>query len=297
MNNKDLKFIFFGTDNFSVIVLDELKKAGFIPKVIVTQPDKPAGRKQTITPPLTKIWGEKEGVKILQPEKLDDDFIKELVAAAATSPSTKNENETAAATDNTLPSWDLSITASYGKIIPEKVLNIPEHKSLNVHPSLLPLYRGASPVESAILSDDKDTGVTIMRMNAGMDTGPIIDQELVHFDEWPEKEKVLEKLGQIGGQILANIIPEWISGNIDEQEQDDGFATYTKLIKKEDGELDLADDPYKNFLKYKAYKPWPGTFFFKDGKRIKVTSADFINGEFKILKVIPEGKGEMDYVD
>lgn len=156
---KEIKYAYFGTDGFAVAILDELKKADLLPELIVTNPDKPKGRKLVMTPPEVKVWADENGIKTLQPEKLDEDFINSLK---------KDE-------------WDLFVVASYGKIIPEEIINLPKHKTLNVHPSLLPLYRGPSPIESAILDDSKETGVTIMRMDKKMDHGPILNQEFVFF--------------------------------------------------------------------------------------------------------------------
>jgi len=277
MTNKDLKFIYFGTDDFSVQVLEELEKEDFVPEIIVTAPDRPAGRGQKMQSPDAKKWANSKNIKVLQPEILDEDFIKEI-----------SEQE-----------WNLFIVASYGKIIGQDVLDIPEKGTLNVHPSLLPLYRGASPIESAMLNDSKETGVTIMLMDSKMDHGPILNQEFVIYDEWPKKIHVEEELAHIGGEMLARTIPLWISKEIDEQEQDHEMATFTKKISKEIGEINLKEDNRKNFLKIKALNPWPGAFFFikKDDKeiRVKITEASWINDSLQIDKVIPEGKKEMDY--
>ena len=290
MNNNPT-FIFFGTDDFSVIVLNELEKNGFIPSVLVTVPDKPKGRKLVLTPPETKVWADKRNILVLQPEKLNDEFVETLKKAGALR---------APAESQTNP-WDLFIAVSYGLIIPKKVLDIPTHGTLNVHPSLLPLYRGASPIESAMLDDRKETGVTIMKMDAKMDHGPILSQEIVSYDKWPTKEIVRNELAQKGGEALSKIIPMWLSGEILEQEQDHLSATYTKKIVKADGEIFLDDLPYKNFLKIQAYNPWPGAFFFvKHGDkktRVKITSAKFEDNKLIIERVIPEGKKEMSYED
>jgi len=284
MNNKPT-IVFFGTDDFSIVVLNELEKNGFVPEVIVTVPDKPKGRKLILTPPETKLWAQERGIKVFQPEKLNEDFVGELSGAQS-------------APDN---SFDLFIAVSYGLIIPQRVLDMPKHGTLNVHPSLLPLYRGASPIESAMLDDQKETGVTIMKMDSKMDHGPILSQEVVFYDTWPTKEIVRKDLAQKGGEALSQIIEPWIKGEILEQEQDHTNATYTKKIKKEDGEIFLEDEPYKNFLKIQALNPWPGTFFFiehADRKiRVKITSAKFEDGKLIIDKVIPEGKKEMSYDD
>ncbi|MFT5179850.1 MAG: methionyl-tRNA formyltransferase [Candidatus Paceibacteria bacterium] len=276
MNNKPT-IVFFGTDSFSVTVLNELKAKDFAPDLIITVPDRPKGRKLILTPSEAKVWAKENDIPTMEPEVLDEEFVNKL-----------KEKE-----------WDLFITASYGKIIPQSVLDIPTKGPLNVHPSLLPLYRGASPIESAMLDDMKETGVTIMLMDAKMDHGSILNQEVVEFDEWPKKKEVEDNLAKLGGQLLCQTIPLWINGDIEEQEQDHEMATFTKKIKKEDGLIDLDGNTKESYLKIKALNPWPGTFYFvKKGDkeiRVKITDASFIKGKFKILKVIPEGKKEMDF--
>ncbi len=294
MNNKN--YIFFGSDNFSIVVLEKLKEAGLIPKILVTAPDKPAGRGQKIAEPITKIWVKenlKNQTKILQPEKLDEEFINQI----------SNNN------------WDFFVVASYGKIISQQVLDIPQKGSLNVHPSLLPLYRGASPIETVILDDCKETGVTIMLMDQKMDHGPILNQEFVYFEKWPTKIEVEKKLATIGGKLLVETIPMWLDNEIEEQEQDHELATFTKKITKESGEIKLED--LKNnkkereiFLKVQALNPWPGVYFFieKNDKQVRIkikkaiwvtdpnnTEGDF--GRLKIETVLPEGKKEMNFED
>jgi len=296
-NNK-LNFIFFGTDDFSVNVLNELRESGFIPKVLVTAPDRPAGRGQKMQKSEAKIWAEEINIsndfkiEILQPEKLDDDFVTEI---------SKQE-------------WDFFVTASYGKIISQKVLDVAQKGAFNVHPSLLPLYRGASPIESAILDDNKETGVTIMLMDEKMDHGPILNQEVVYFEEWPTKLEVEGKLAKIGGQLLCETINLFLNGEIEEQEQDHSTTTFTKKITKEMGQIDLSDLEKsfndeklarKIFVKIQALNPWPGVFYFFKNKdketRVKIKSASWDNNsnevKIKIGRVLPEGKKEMDYED
>lgn len=271
------KIAFFGTDEISVYVLEELFKANIKIDLIVSTPDTKQGRGMKLTPTPTKLWAEKNNVPIIQPEKLDSNFVKKITE---------------------ITDWNLFIVTSYGKIVPKIVLDIPIHKTLNVHPSLLPLYRGATPIESAMLDDKLETGVTIMRIDEGVDSGPILKQESISFKEggWKTKPEVAEILARAGGKLLAETIPSWINGDIQEKEQDHDMATFTKKISKSDGELDINEEnSRKNYLKYLAYQPWPGVFFFRDGKRVKITEVIFDNGEFKILKVIPEGKKELDY--
>ena len=279
MQNTPIKFAFWGTSEFSVYILDSLKSKGFLPSLIISTSDKPQGRKLEIKPTLTKIWAQENNIPILQPARLDDEFFYQL-----------KTND-----------YQLFIVASYGKIIPDKFLNIPKYKTLNVHPSLLPKLRGPSPIETAILEDMKRTGVSIMRLDKEMDHGPIIAQVEYNVPEWPKKEELEKTLGDIGGELLSNILPKWVSGEIKEIEQDHSKATFCKKIEKQDAELDLAGNPYLNFRKVKAYSGWPNAFFFleNDGKKIRVIVKDakYENGDFIITRVIPEGKKEMSRDD
>lgn len=272
--NNNTKFVFFGTDTFAVKVLDTLKNRGFIPSLIVTQPDKPVGRKQTITAPPTKIWGTINNVDISQPETL------------------KNVPE-----ELTTDRFDFFVVASYGKIIPQAILDLPKLGTLNIHPSILPKYRGASPLEYTILNGDSETGVTIMLMDAKMDHGPILNITKYEIPNpntitYPE---LLKTLAELGANSLAGIIPEFVSGQIKPQEQNHDQATYTKLIKKTDGEINPFNDPKTAWRKYRAFIEWPGVYFFKDNKRIIVKQARLENDQFIIERIIPEGKNEMDW--
>ena len=281
MNHKPIKFVFWGTSEFSVYVLDSLKSKGFLPALIVSTPDKPQGRKLEIKPTLTKIWAQENNIPVLQPEKLkeNEELFSQLTALNS----------------------DVFIVASYGKIIPDILLNIPKHKTLNVHPSLLPKLRGPSPIESAILKDMKKTGVSIMRLDKEMDHGPILAQLEYNVPEWPKKEELEKTFGDIGGELLVNILPKWIAGEIEEIEQDHSKATYCVKIEKNDALLDLAARPYENFRKVQAYSGWPNAFFFleNNGKKIRVIvkEAKYENGDFIITRVIPEGKKEMSRED
>jgi len=178
--------------------------------------------------------------------------------------------------------------------MPENILNITKLGSLNIHYSLLPKYRGASPVESAILNGDTETGVTIQKMEYKMDSGPIIATEKTEIFPDEKAPDLRKRLLKIGGELLVKMLntPEW-----KETPQDESGATFCKKIKKEDGLMDLADNTKKNYNKFRAYAAWPRTFFFQNGKRIIITAAVLENGEFKIKKVLPEGKKEIKYED
>ncbi len=294
MNN--MKYVFLGTDNFSVNVLDQLKISGFLPSLIITVPDRKSGRGQKIQSPLIKSWASINDVPILQPEKLDTDAEQQIKSI--------------------IPDSKLFIVASYGKIIPKIILDIPQKGTLNVHPSLLPKYRGASPIETAILNDDKKTGVTIMLMDEKMDHGPIITQESHDFAEWPMKTLAEKDLAIQGGKLLSEAINPWILGEITAKEQSHDKASYTQKITKEDGRVDFeiikniiclsgenksrADyaEERKLFLKIQALNPWPGVYFTINhlGKeiRVKIIDADWVDNKIIIKNLRPEGRNSTD---
>jgi len=283
MNSKseNLKIAFFGTPRLAVYVLNELKKAKMTPDIIITAPDKPAGRKLILTPPPAKLWAEENLISTFQPETL------------------KNTDAIQAIKDE--GSWDIFIVAAYGKILPKEILDIPKHGTLNVHPSLLPRLRGASPIQTAIL-EEKETGVSIMMVDEEMDHGPIVAQEKVTVPNWPPSAGELEEiLARKGGKMLTETIPKWISGEIEAEDQNHDNATITKKITKEDGLIYLDDNPEKNYRKIQAFSIWPRAYFFTkhNGKktRVIITSAELKDEKLIIKKVIPEGKKETLYGD
>ena len=277
-----IPFTFFGSSHMSIIVLDELKSAGYIPACIITTPDKPQGRKLILTPNVVKTWAQQNGITVYDPAKLDVAFIENLKL--------------------NIEHCNVFIVASYGKIIPQAVLDIPVRKTLNIHPSLLPLYRGASPLQSAMLDDVKHTGVSIMRIDEVMDHGPLIAQKEITVQEWPTYEIFEADMAREGARILADILPGWINGTIEEKEQDHSRATYTKKFTKSDALIDLSSsDQYLTFRKIQAFHERPQAYFMiaHNGTdiRVKVTQASFKNNTLIIEKVIPEGGKEMSYAD
>jgi methionyl-tRNA formyltransferase len=285
------RIAFFGTPVFAVTILNELEKAGIIPTLIVTAPDKPKGRGLVLTAPPVKEWAQAHEVTYIQPQSLrHDDIEKDILINSE---------------------WDLCIVAAYGKILPKEILDLPSAGTLNVHPSLLPKFRGASPIESQILADEKEVGVTIMLMDEELDHGPIVAQARIVPEEWPLHASDLEELlATEGGALLAETIPLWLSDadNMHSDRAMDGIepalkpepqahslATFTKKITKEDGKIELSGGAYQNYLKFCAYEGWPGIYYFKDGKRIKIVSAVYVDGVFTPTRIIPEGKAERDY--
>jgi len=276
----EIKFAFFGTPFFAEVILDKLEHAGFLPSVIITTPDKPKDRGLALAIPETKKWARERNILVFQPVKLDSEFISKL----------KEEK------------YDLFIVASYGKIIPKEIIDMPKYGTLNVHPSLLPKLRGASPIEGAILSGEK-TGVTIMLIDEEMDHGPIIAQKELDISnsEILSRNELEEKLAKMGGEILADTIPKWIAKELNAKEQEHKKATYTKKIKKEDGLIDLNESAEKNLRKIRAYDGWPGAYFFINHNtrsvRVLIKNAEIKEGKLDILRVVPEGKKEMSWDD
>lgn len=281
----DILIAFWGTSRFSVIVLDKMAKNGILPSLIITAPQRPKGRGLALTPSDVKIWADAHGILTIEPNKLDSKFCDQLSAA----------------------SCELFIVASYGKIIPGVVLDMPKHGTLNVHPSLLPKLRGASPLQSAILEDvpvgsTHETGVTIIEIDEEMDHGPIIAQEKITIPNWPPKESDLEEtLGMCGGKLLVKTIPRWMANEITPVAQDHARATYTQKITKQNGQIDLADDPAQTYRRIRAYDTWPRAYFLAErgGREIRVivTDAEIRENKLILKRVIPEGKREMSYED
>ncbi len=275
-------FAFFGTPRFSVYVLDALERKGILPALVVTAPDKPRGRGMNISPSPVKTWALERGIDIAQPLRLSDpDFLGPF--------------------QNT--QWDVCVVAAYAKLITPAILHTPSHGCLNVHPSLLPRFRGPSPVLSAILENTRDTGVSIMLMDEQLDHGPIVSQARIELEEeaWPPKGSFLEELlATEGGNFLAETIPAWLAGNIVPEAQDESKATYTKKFTDTDARIDLDNDPYQELLKIRAFDANPRAHFFsktKQGKELRViiTDAEIKNSALNILRVIPEGKSEMSF--
>lgn len=277
---KDISIAFFGTPQLSVWVLEELKAAGIVPSLVVTAPDTPQGRNLKLAPTAVKVWAQENDVLALEASSLKDRTnISELANSE----------------------WDLFIVAAYNFILPKWLLELPTHGTLNVHPSLLPKLRGPSPVRSAILLDQKDAvGVSVIVLDEQIDHGPILAQANVALEEWPIQGHILDELlFREGGRLLAEVLPLYLQGDVTPEAQNDTQATFSKKFKKEDGLLDLGDDPYKNYLKFCAFDGWPGTYFFVTHNdkqlRVKITQAAYQDKKFVIEKVIPEGKKEMAY--
>ncbi len=285
--DKNLKIIFIGTPEFGAIILEELVKNNYKPILVITNPDKPVGRKQIMTPPPVKLVAQKHNILLAQPEKIKN-YQSEI--------------------KNFAP--DLIVVAAYGQIISKEILGIPKYECLNVHPSLLPKYRGASPIQSAILDGEEKTGVTLMLMDEKMDHGPILALQELEISRLRQSfggqsipkttyQELHNKLAELGAKLLVETIPNWISGKIKPKPQDESKATYTKILKKEDGKISWNKSAKEIERQIRAFNSWPGSFTLcqKNDKNIKVKilEADVLDDKLIIKKVQPEGKKPMDY--
>ncbi|MFW6283154.1 MAG: methionyl-tRNA formyltransferase [Minisyncoccales bacterium] len=240
------KIIFFGTPNFSKLILKELVEEKFNITAVVTKPDKPVGRGQKMSSTPVKKFALKKGITILEPKKVKD--IKKKLEKL---------------------NPDLAIVAAYGQIIPKEILEIPQKGILNIHPSLLPKYRGPTPIQAAILNGDKKTGVTIILMDEKMDHGPILSQKEITITS-PTYKELFQKLVNESKKLIVKTIPRWIDGKIELREQNHSNATYTSLLKKEDGKINWNNEAIKIERKVRAYNPWPSTFTYFNSKLLKI---------------------------
>jgi len=272
-----MRFAYFGTPYVARDTLAALVDAGYVPAVVITSPDAPRDRGMTLTPCETKAWALEHSIPVLTPAKLDDAFLAELSAYAC----------------------DYGIAVAYGKIIPQAVLDSFPKGILNVHYSLLPAYRGASPVETALWNGDAATGVTIQQMAYELDAGDILAQQEAAIEPEYTTLTLRPKLIAAGAELLIKTLPSFIEGTVARLPQDGARATRAPKIRKEQGLLDLAADAQQNWNTYRALRESPGTYFFaeKEGKRIrvKVTDAALQGGQFVITRIIPEGKAEQDF--
>lgn len=271
-----MNVIFFGTPDFVLPIPQALLEAGFNLMAVVTNPDRPVGRKQILTPSPVKKWAQDHQIPTLTPEKLD---------ANHQSPIT-----------NYRP--DLGVLAAYGKIIPQNLIDLFPLGILVVHPSLLPRYRGASPVQAAILSGDKETGVSIIKMDEKMDHGPIVSQFKEEIKPNDTAEALYRRLFQKTAEVLVTILPAYTEGRLTPRKQDHSKATFCKLLKKEDGFIDLENPPSPETFKrmIRAYHPWPGVW-----TRLRASSAEAaakaeqgFGGQARIIKFLPEGKLQLE---
>ena len=253
MNNK--KIVFMGTPKFAVPVLEMLIE-NYGVDLVITQPDKKVGRKEVLTPPPVKVVALENNIKVLQPEKI----------------STDEE------TYNTLKDLnpDIIITAAYGQLVPDKILEIPEYKCINVHGSLLPKLRGGAPIQYSILEDHKKTGITIMYMVKKLDAGDMISKVEVDILDSDNYEILHDKLSVAGRDLLNETLPKIFSGDIAPEKQDDAEATFARNILREDEKINWNTSAREVFNKVRALDPTPGAFTYLDGNILKIWTSEVL---------------------
>lgn len=270
-----MKIIFFGTPEYAVLVLQELVKIYEI-LAVVTNPQSPVG---TLSVPVTPLSGVEKFAKSHKIEVLSSQKLSEH------KPKIKSLKP------------DLGVVAAFGKIIPKDILEIPKFGFLNVHSSLLPKFRGPSPVQYAILEGEKETGVTIIKIDERVDHGPILATEKEKILNNDTTRTLSERLFKHGGKLLVKIIPDYISGKIKLLSQKHQKATFTKLVRKEDGLLNPKDSSQLLERKTRAFHPWPTLYTFLDNNRVIIHQAHLKNGKFVPDLVQVEGKKPISYED
>lgn len=270
-----MKIIFMGTPDFSVPTLDAIKKDGNEIVLVVTQPDKKKGRKGILTPPPVKEWAVKNNISIFQPVKLrEKQNIEELEKYEA----------------------DVIVVAAFGQILPKEVLDMPKYGCINVHASLLPKYRGASPIQWAILNGDDETGVTTMQMDIGLDDGDILLQKKVPISSEDTGGSLFDKLSKVGADLLIETLHRIEKNDIVRIPQDDEKATHVGLIKKDFGILSFDEENKYILNKIRALNPWPSAFTFYKDKMVKIwkaKSVSFNNKGYEYGDLVIENKDEL----
>src|SRR3990167_646658 len=272
-------FVYFGTPKVASDTLALIIERGFVPAIVVTSPDAPKGRGLALTQSETKALALAHTIPVMTPENLDAEAVATIRAFGC----------------------EYAVCVAYGKIFPEELINAFPGGVLNVHYSLLPKYRGETPVETALLRGESETGVTIQKMVKELDAGDILAQETTPIAPDETARELRPRLIELGARLLVDTLPEYLGSNVTLVPQDasrlsaQAGANGAYKIKKEDGLLSLDAPASENWNKYRAYTDSIGTYFMKDGKRMKITLAEFSKGEFPVLRVIPEGKKEMVY--
>jgi methionyl-tRNA formyltransferase len=252
---KSPRIIFAGTPEFALASLRALVESGTIPIAVLTQPDRPAGRGKQLTASPVKIFAESHGIDVLQPETLRDENIQSEIKALDA---------------------DIMIVAAYGLLLPQSVLDMPAAGCLNVHASLLPRWRGASPIQSAILAGDAQTGVCLMSMTAGLDCGPVFARDALDIGAEETAGELHDRLATAGGSLLTEKLADIIAAKITATDQDDKDASYAAKIKTSDAQLDWQRSAADLARTVRAFNPVPGAFFMLDDARIKCWRAESI---------------------
>lgn len=253
-----MPIVFIGTPDFAVPALQRVVAAGYEVSAVFTQPDRPAGRGRTSTAPAVKAAADELGLPVYQPASLKDSGVVEQLRALAP---------------------ELIVGVAYGQLIVPQVLAIPPRGVLNVHPSLLPRWRGASPVAAAIMAGDEETGVTIMLMDEGLDSGAILSQTARIISATDTSGSLTEALAEEGADLLAGTLPRWLAGEIDPRPQDESRATVCRRLRKADGLIDWTQTATEIWRQVRAYNPWPGAHSSLDGQVLSFWRASPLEAE------------------
>ena len=247
-----MRILFMGTPEFAVASLESLVRSQDQVVAVYTQPDKPAGRGRSLTPSAVKEAALTRKLPVVQPTSLKEaEVVRQLAGFQP----------------------DVIVVAAYGQILPQPVLDIPEYGCINIHPSLLPECRGASPVAAAILAGDEFTGVSIMLMDSGLDTGPVLAQETVSISPEDTTGSLTAKLSQTAARLLPEVLARWTRGEIKPKPQNEAEATYSTPITKEEGEIDWRLPAVDIERRVRAFQPWPGCYTGRRGKRLEIIVA------------------------
>jgi methionyl-tRNA formyltransferase len=248
-----VRIVFMGTPDFAVPSLEALIAENYHVVAVVTQPDRPKGRKKELTPPPVKVAAQKHNIPVFQPEKLRDPEAVQTVLDLKP---------------------DLIVTAAYGQILPEEILKAPRLGCINVHASLLPKYRGGAPIHRAIMDGEKETGVTIMYMVKALDAGDMIAQRAVPITERDHVGSMHDKLSRVGADLLKEVLPRLIKGEIQAVPQDESLATYAPNIRREDEKMDWTRSAEELARQVRGLHPWPVAFTLWKGKPFKIWWAE-----------------------
>jgi methionyl-tRNA formyltransferase len=243
--------VFMGTPEFAVPSLRALAEGPYT-VTVVTQPDRPTGRGARVMPPPVKVAAEERGLPVIQPESLRDPDFRERIAAMRP---------------------EVTVLVAYGEYVAPALLDLPRRGSINLHPSLLPRWRGSTPIQSAILAGDTETGVSIIRMDRGLDTGPIIAQRSTPIGPEETHPQLSARLASLGADLLADVLPRWLRGEVEAVPQPEEGATLTRTLSKEDGLLDWTMSADELSRRVRALQPWPGTYTYWGDRMLKVLSA------------------------
>ena len=256
-----LKIVYMGTPDFAVPPLQALHASGHTLLAVVTQPDRPKGRGRKLTAPPVKVAAEQYGIPVLQPETVRTEAFHRHMAELAP---------------------DLFVVVAFGQILPQSLLDIPTTGSINVHASLLPRHRGAAPIQWAIINGDRETGVTTMMMDKGMDTGDILLVEKTAISADETAAQLHDRLSEIGARTLVETLTRLQDGSLAPTPQNHEQATYAPMLKKADGEIDWSLPAQRIECQIRGMTPWPGAFTFSDGMRLKIFKARTLEREISV---------------